>query len=136
MASLRARLIAVLLVLAAGGLLLAGGITYLEQRSFQLDRIDQQARAAIPAVARELDDRGHGYERHGPPDGGAAMTLPIGTYGQQRDEYGRVIASGQAVNIGFGSAPPAPELPATLRAGEYTTVNARSGGGRYRVLAS
>ena len=137
MASLRARLIAVLLVLAAGGLLLAGGITYVEQRSFQLDRIDQQARAAIPAVARELDDRGHGYERNGPPDGAAgAMTLPIGTYGQQRDAYGRVIASGQAVNIGFGSAPPAPELPATLRAGEYTTVDARSGGGRYRVFAS
>jgi two-component system OmpR family sensor kinase len=135
MPSLRARLIAVLLVLAAGGLLVAGGITYVEQRSFQLARIDQQARAAIPAVARELDDQGHGYDRHGQPDG-PGMILPVGTYGQQRDEYGRVIASGQALNIGFGDAPPAPKLPSTLRPGEYRTVDAQSGGGRFRVLAS
>src|SRR3954447_3372569 len=124
MHSLRARLIAILLVLAAGGLLLAGGITYAEQRSFQLARIDQQARAAIPAVARELDDQAHGGEpgyvgRHHPPGGDPSMSLPIGTYGQQRAASGRVIASGQAVNIGFGTAPPAPDLPATLRAGEY-----------------
>ncbi len=58
MASLRARLIAGLLVLAALGLLLLGGITYAEQRSFLLDRVDQQARAATRVLSRALDDRG------------------------------------------------------------------------------
>ena len=43
MSSLRARLIAVLLVVAARGMLLLAGITYAEQRSFLLDRVDQQA---------------------------------------------------------------------------------------------
>ncbi len=54
MASLRARLLAALLALTAAGMLLLGGITYAEQRSFQLERVDQQARAAIGIVGREL----------------------------------------------------------------------------------
>ena len=54
MASLRARLLAAVLVLSAVGLLLLGAITYAEQRSFLLDRVDQQARSAPPAVAGAL----------------------------------------------------------------------------------
>ena len=49
MASLRARLLASVLVLSAVGLLLLGAVTYFEQRSFLLKRVDQQARAAPPA---------------------------------------------------------------------------------------
>jgi two-component system OmpR family sensor kinase len=45
MTSLRARLLAAVLVVAAVGLLLLAAITYYEQRSYQLDRIDDQARA-------------------------------------------------------------------------------------------
>src|SRR5690349_5385521 len=112
MHSLRARLIAVLLILAAGGLIVAGAITYAEQRSFLLSRIDQQARSAIPSVARELDDQAHGFDRHGigdGPPGGPGQSLPSGTYGQQRDASGRVLASGQAVVIGYDARnPPAP----------------------------
>ena len=54
MRSLRARLLAGLLSLAAVGLLLLAGITYGEQRTFLYDRLDQQARAAVPAVSLQL----------------------------------------------------------------------------------
>ena len=89
MASLRARLVAGLLALAAAGLLLLGGITYAEQRSFLFDRLDQQVRSAPGAVqhaladqgigpAADSDDRGHGPgPRGGPPPGNL---LPPGTF--------------------------------------------------------
>ena len=54
MASLRARLLAAVLVLAAAGLLLAGAIVYAEQRSFLFQRVDEQARSAPPAAAHAL----------------------------------------------------------------------------------
>jgi two-component system, OmpR family, sensor kinase len=56
--SLRTRLIAGLLALATVGLVVLAGVTYAEQRSFLLDRVDQQARTAPPAVGRVLDVRG------------------------------------------------------------------------------
>jgi two-component system, OmpR family, sensor kinase len=143
MHSLRARLIAVLLVLTAVGLIVAGAITYAEQRSFLLSRIDQSARTAIPAVSRQLDEQANGFDGGGGhypgggPGGGPAASLPSGTYGQQRGADGRAVSGGEAVSIGFDiSPPPAPKLPAQLTAGEYTTVDAVSGGGRYRVYAS
>ena len=58
MASLRTRLIAGLLVVSAAGLVLLGAITYAEQRSFLVDRVDQQARSASPSVSHALDDQG------------------------------------------------------------------------------
>lgn len=138
MSSLRARLIAVLLVLAAGGLLVAGAITYAEQRSFLLTRLDQSARTAIPAVGRELEDQADGFDHHRPgPGDGPGMSLPSGTYAQQRDADGRAIPGGEAVNIGFGTeAPPGPDLPERVEPGHYYSVGAVRGGGRYRVFAS
>ena len=62
MASLRARLLVAVLALTACGLLLAGAITYVEQRSFQYDRVDQQLRASILGVGHRLDQ-----ETGGPP---------------------------------------------------------------------
>jgi two-component system, OmpR family, sensor kinase len=146
MHSLRARLIAVLLVLAAGGLIVAGAVTYAEQRSFLLSRVDQQARAAIPSVAHELNDYANGFDSHpgfggrdggGGGPGGPGMALPSGTYGQQRDANGRVPAGGVGVVIGYDSSrPPAPRLPDRLEPDQYLTVDAVSGGGRYRVYTS
>src|SRR3954470_6263283 len=52
--SLRARLIAALLVLAAAGLVTLAAVTYAEQRSFLLDGVDKQARDAQRAVSFEL----------------------------------------------------------------------------------
>ena len=56
MASLRARLLAAVLALTACGLLLVGGITYVEQRSFQYDRVDQQLQASIMGVGHKFDE--------------------------------------------------------------------------------
>ena len=52
--SLRARLLAGVLVMTAVGLLAAGGGTYLALRSFLLDRVDQQLMAARASVGRGL----------------------------------------------------------------------------------
>src|SRR5207253_1695674 len=52
MASLRTRLLAGVLVLAAGGLVLLAAVTYAEQRSFLERRVDDEARAAVPALSR------------------------------------------------------------------------------------
>jgi hypothetical protein len=55
MASLRSRLLAALLALTALGLLLLGGITYVEQRSFELTKLDVHGPSLIQTV------RGVGY---------------------------------------------------------------------------
>jgi two-component system OmpR family sensor kinase len=130
MVSLRARLLAALLALTAVGMLLLGGITYLEQRSFQLDRVDQQARAAIGPVAGDLDGDAR---RRGPPPGEAP--LPSGVYGERRDADGKVVK--RTVLDPFGQDIEAnPDLPAELPPGRLLTVDGKSGDDtRYRVLA-
>ncbi len=149
--SLRARLMAGLLALSAAGLLTLAAITYAEQRSFLESRVDQQARAAIPAVARALDERGattpgartppdaRGPDGR-PPDGpgggpgGPEINLPPGTYGQRRNAAGKAVAS---VVLAYGqTAPPAPRLPARIPSGRLITVDAAGSSGlRYRVIA-
>src|SRR4051812_20717337 len=67
--SLRTRLIAALIVLATAGLVTLAAVTYAEQRSFLLDRVDQQARDAQGAGAFELAGGGFPVPgvRHPPP---------------------------------------------------------------------
>src|SRR5205807_6243133 len=109
MASLRSRVLASVLVLSAAGLIALAAVTYAEQRSFLLGRVDQQARGAAPALSSALDragyrpvgalpasdDGGGGHgsgplgSRHGPD--GVGPNLPPGTYGQRRDASGRVL---------------------------------------------
>jgi len=139
--SLRARLIAGLLVLAAAGLVLLAGITYAEQRAFLLSRVDQQARSARGAVDHELYDQRYGGDlgRAGPPGGGPpdeGVNLPPGTYGEQRDASGERV--GDPVTLTYGeAAPPRPQIPADIEAGDSLTVPASGDSGlRYRVVAS
>src|SRR3954454_24533303 len=91
--SLRARLLAGLLALAAAGLLLLGGITYAEQRSFLEQRADQQARAAVFPLAHQLADRNVDPDHDGRGGGGPPpdVNLPPGTYGEARDATGAVL---------------------------------------------
>ncbi len=150
MQSLRARLVVGLLALAAVGLVLAGAITYAEQRAFLIDRIDQQARGAMPAVSRALEAQGVSDPSdprppgaHGPgggaPDGdgglgpaGADANLPPGTYAQLRDANGNVLG----FTVLSYTKLPAPKLPASLAPGHLTTVGSEGGSGlRYRALA-
>ncbi|HKH18196.1 MAG TPA: HAMP domain-containing sensor histidine kinase [Solirubrobacteraceae bacterium] len=148
MTSLRARLIAVLLLVAAAGLLVLAGVTYAEQRSFLSDRVDEQLQTALPAMEHQLDEnaggrdpfdegrseRGAGREPGGRPPP-ANVSLPPGTYGVRRDASGQ--ATGEPVVISYGQPEPAPpDLPAELPAGRAVTVGARGDEDlRYRVRA-
>jgi two-component system OmpR family sensor kinase len=59
MASLRARVLASVLVLAAAGLVALAAVTYAEQSSFLQGRIDQEVRGAAPALSQALDNAGY-----------------------------------------------------------------------------
>jgi two-component system, OmpR family, sensor kinase len=133
MASLRARLIAVLLVVAAAGLLVLAVVTYTELRSYVYDRVDQQARSAIPAMEHQLTGgRGGPGDRGGPPPG--EVNLPPGTYGELRDASGSVIEGPEVIT--YGETPPAaPDLPETIPIDDPITVSSQGDGPRYRVLA-
>jgi two-component system OmpR family sensor kinase len=138
--SLRTRLVATLLLLAAAGLVTLGVVTYATQRSFLNQRVDDQARSALPIVSQELGDH-HGPG--GPPDRGgpgarpdrALFDLPAGTYGQRRDAAGRVVKSVVLGSPVTATSSP-PNLPATLRSGQVVTVSAKGDSGlRYRAYA-
>ena len=133
MVSLRARLLAALLALTALGLLLLGTITYVEQRSFELDRIDEQTVSALPAVARELrgeEPRRVPTDRPPPPD----FRVPPGTYGELRNAGGTVT---DARVFGFNQdASARPTLPRNIPVGRVFTAHAASGDGTYRVYAN
>ncbi|HWK29765.1 MAG TPA: HAMP domain-containing sensor histidine kinase [Solirubrobacter sp.] len=123
MASLRSRLVAGVLVLAAAGMLLVGAITYASQRSFLLDRVDSQLQSATFALEHQfgapLRERGPGG---GPPPGGGA---PPDTYGQRRDSAGDVLDS-RFLGQTSGDAP---DLPKDLPLDKPVTID------NYRVLA-
>jgi two-component system, OmpR family, sensor kinase len=152
--SLRARLLAALIVLAAAGLVTLAAVTYAEQRSFLLERVDQQAHEAQRGVSFALDGRprlprglrpppfgppgapgGPGLGVAARPGGSGPQGLPHGTLGQRRDASGRVIASTTVRS--YGDEPlPAPKLPATIPNDHPITVDSVSASGtRYRVLA-
>src|SRR4051794_31029731 len=148
MASLRARLVAGLLALAAAGLLLLGGITYAEQRSFLYSRLDQQVHAAPGAVLHQMSDHGliagrraddHGGrpfdDDHPQPGGGAGGGLPPpGTYGELRPAQGLTVHT--VLDYGQSDVTAKPKLPASVPTGRLFTVGGIGGDGtRYRVLA-
>jgi len=82
MASLRARVLVSVLVLAAAGLVALAAVTYAEQSSFLQGRIDQEVRGAGPALSHALDNAGYrpsagGHASGGPQSaGGAARESP------------------------------------------------------------
>jgi NADPH:quinone reductase-like Zn-dependent oxidoreductase/signal transduction histidine kinase len=155
MASLRARVLASVLVLAALGLVALAAVTYAEQRSFLLGRVDRELRSAGPALSRALDDAGFRPTEAGTPEGAPAagspgaepgrgqgtrpgppnLNLPPGTYGQRRNADGKVLGH---VLITYGeTAPAAPRIPAQVPIGKLFTVGSvGSSGLRYRAYAS
>jgi two-component system OmpR family sensor kinase len=160
--SLRARLIIGLVSLAAVGMLLAGAITYAEQRSFLYERVDRQADDALPVVDRALREygvggapirdgagrgsrpgggpaRGPGFGGRGggpggPPDRG--RNLPSEIFGQGRSADGKVLRSDWPLLSVGATTPSPPALPADLKDGDRLTVDAEdSAGPSYRVVA-
>jgi len=142
--TLRTRLVALLLAVAAVGLLTLAAVTYASQRSFLQDRIDDQAREGLPAVGRELDERlgvtrsgpfgGFGFGpagkgRGGPPGG---VDLPPGTYVERIEAgTGTVLLAG-GFRYGGGTVE-ALDLPDDIDAGDLRTVEADER--QYRVAA-
>lgn len=130
--TLRGRLVAILLAVAAVGLLTLAAVTYASQRSFLQDRIDQQARDGLPAIGRELDEDlgldprsarfpyGRGFRR--PGEGPPPASLPPGTYGARVTTTGEVLAAGISSYRGESDAPSL-ELPDDLQAGQLRTVS-------------
>ncbi|WP_445150129.1 sensor histidine kinase [Baekduia sp. Peel2402] len=147
--SLRTRLIAGLLALAAVGLLLLAGVTYYEQRHFLVSRIDDQARQAArwtqPRGAGGLPNGGiGGYGNPLPPADGDDDDPGRGGGGGGRGGPGPVAgtwvitrsSSGddpQCLACQYASTATAPALPSGLKAGEAKTVKATNTGDSYRV---
>lgn len=156
MRSLRARLVAGLLALAAVGLVALALITYAEQRSFLIDRVDQQLAAAKGPLLRALDERNAdlaplggsspgaqvrpGEPDGGPPPGGGKDDFgpPAGTYGELRGADGARTGRSVVLRTNTDGTTPLPKLPAgdALPVGSPFTVDARTGGGSFRVLAT
>jgi two-component system OmpR family sensor kinase len=148
MASLRARVLASVLLLSAAGLVALALVTYTEQRSFLEGRVDQELRGAGPTVSRALDREGFtppddandnpagddgSQHSQGPP--GGPINLPPGTYGQRREASGRVIGNTE-FKYSSESHPPAPDLPTHIPLEKLITVGSvGSTGLSYRVFA-
>jgi two-component system OmpR family sensor kinase len=154
--SIRARLLSGMVVLVAVGLAAAAVATYAEQRSFLLDRVDQQVQAALIPVAFQLRlDGGRvgtttlrpgrrspfgGRLGDRPPGLGPGAALPPGTFGEIVGPGGTVL---RRRTFSYGeTSPPAPKLPTRLplsRAGaKLRVVNVQAIGGsdlRYRAVA-
>ena len=158
--SLRARLIIGLVSLAAIGLLLAGALTYAEQRSFLYERVDNQLDAAVPVVKGAFDttanddpptrpavDEGGprpgpgGPDRGGPGDrdrgGPRPPDLSPRTYGEQRKADGRTVVAYRFPRASGAEEPDRPDLPATMHDGQRVDVGSiGSSGLRYRAVAT
>ncbi|HEY6526033.1 MAG TPA: HAMP domain-containing sensor histidine kinase [Solirubrobacteraceae bacterium] len=151
--SLRARLLLGMVVLVAAGLAVAAVTTYEEQRSFLLNRVDQQVQSGLVPVAFELrlpgirPTRARGARRFGlggllgrrPPGIGPA-SLPPGTFGELIGPGGSVV---RQRTFTYGEpAPSPPRIPAhppISRAGRplklFTVHASRGPDVRYRAAA-
>jgi two-component system, OmpR family, sensor kinase len=132
--SLRARLLVGLVALVAVGLVTVGAVTYAEQRSFLLQRVDQEVTSATPRqISNDLGEgapppaagagnyNGPRYPPgmtparptagpHRPGDDPGPLSLPPSTYTVQRDSSGH----GGTPTTVYGPVLPAPKLPATI----------------------
>jgi two-component system OmpR family sensor kinase len=130
------------LALAAVGLLALAAITYAEQRSFLIQRVDDQTSAAVPAVTHQLEPRGEnpfgvgGHDGQGPDGGPGFANVPSGTYGERRNALGNATKSTVLAYFGQRSLPK-PELPRAIPPGRRITVGSVGNSElRYRVLAT
>jgi two-component system, OmpR family, sensor kinase len=152
--SLRARLLVGVAVLVACGLTAGAIVTYAEQRSFLLDRVDQQVQAAVGPLSFQLGVDGRGAaiggthprspapgarssQRKGPL--GAAALLPPGTFGALVGTGGK-LTKARTFTYG-GRMPPRPALPrhfplsTTRSLHTFTIHSGGSSGQSYRAAA-
>src|SRR3984957_11184167 len=160
MASLRARVLLSVLLLAAAGLIALAAVTYADQRSFLEGRVNQELRDAAPAVSRALDREGlyppglapanrgsaqgssagsaagaAGGALRGGPQGPPNLSIPPGTFGERREASGKVV--GRTFFSLTQSEPPTPKLPTRVPVEQLFTVGSTGSSGlRYRVYVS
>src|SRR6266446_10721813 len=111
--TLRVRLLLGLVVLAAIGLAVAGGVTYREQRSFLSKRVNEQLASAVAnpqQFGTSFDDNA---------GGDAARPLPFGTYAEVRFDDGTI----RRYSTDAVSTKSKPDLPATITVGQIFTVH-------------
>ena len=110
--SLRTRLLLALLGVVAAGMLVAGAVTWTSLRSFLLERVDQQLRAARVPVTLTLSSTISSGQLPFGPGGPDQTALPPGTYGQLRDGSGAIL---NTISFAYGQADqPTPVLPDPL----------------------
>jgi two-component system OmpR family sensor kinase len=119
--TLRVRLLLTLVVLAAIGLTVAGGVTYREQRSFLSKRVNEQLASAVAAPQQ------FGARRNDNANPNAPRSVPFGTYAEVRYDDGTI----RPVSADTVSTNTKPSLPAAITLGQIFTVHHPS----YRVLA-
>jgi two-component system, OmpR family, sensor kinase len=143
--SLRARLLMGLVALAVIGLAVAAVITYEEQRSFLLTRVDQQvgdSRIPVSVALNLIHPQGASTSSRQPTGGSAPGTFQTsGTYGIVLDSSGKVVES-RSFTYGETPASP-PALPRHFPISQFSshdvhlfTVNSQAGSSlTYRAAA-
>jgi two-component system OmpR family sensor kinase len=140
--SLRTRLVAGLLVLAAVGLVLLAGVTYAEQRHFLYDRVDQQAKAATERMPlggqppRGPFGGGYGPAGRGPGGDGDDRGPAGPAGGTWTFQQGVAGATSDVTCLSTCYSTTAPTFPDKLASATITTVKASNTGTRYRVATS
>ncbi|HET6173552.1 MAG TPA: HAMP domain-containing sensor histidine kinase [Gaiellales bacterium] len=141
--SLRARLLLVLAVLLAAGLVVADIATYAALRSSLFKRVDSSLQSSANGVASSLDQ----FDRQGPGPGGPLRRINVlaqfgvltpGTYVEIRPGDGTPVIRGTLTRP--GETAPAPRIPQGFGprgdgSPRHATVSAVSGGSRFRLLA-
>lgn len=131
--TLRARLTLALVALLAIGLIAADAVTYTALRSFLLQRVDQQLRAAPAPALQVLREKVLPTEgRPSGPNGDSFV--PFGTYVALFDPSGRLL--GDTFNAYPDYTPAKPDLPATMGAEPISAGAVGGGGPGYRVMAT
>jgi two-component system OmpR family sensor kinase len=151
MYSLRTRLLAVVLSLAALGLIALAAVTYAEQRSFFESRVNLEAKSAGPVLGHALQEESSSHDGSGDDSGGqpgrppggdddgppASGSLPpAGTFGESRTDAGEVLK--EAFPFGYSEAQlPKPRLPSDVPIEKLFTVGSYGSSDlQYRVYAT
>jgi len=131
--SLRVRMVLALVALTTVGLAVFGIATYTLYAHSQYQRLDDQIRASVPVVSRDLNAAANGTTGGGqaPQGPGPRVVVPPNTYAELRDGDGKVIAT---VQVSGSTAQPqlSDQLQSTGTATYFDTGSA-SGSGDWRV---
>ncbi len=139
--TLRLRLVAALVVLVTVGLAVFGVTTYVLYARSEYQRLDDQLRSSVPAVAHQLQETANLVPASSTNDTQSGsgdqppVVAPPDAYGELLNSKGTVVARAALV-----TSSAQPELPATLPApgtgGRFIDAGSVTGSTRWRVFIS